>query len=67
MESHKVGLLIPCTSHKRSWKSIKESYLYQISLKTFLLTQDKEHHYIFYIGIDRRDRIFDNQENKNSP
>ena len=65
MDSYKIGLLIPCTSHKRNWQTIKESYLYQISLKTFLFTQDKEHNYIFYIGIDRGDSVFDNQENQN--
>ena len=61
----KVGLLIPCTSNKRDWKNIKESYLYNLTLKTFLLTQDKEHEYIFYIGIDKNDVIFDNEQNQN--
>ncbi len=61
----KVGLLIPCTSNKRNWKNIKESYLYNLTLKTFLLTQDKEHEYIFYIGIDKNDVIFDNEQNQN--
>ncbi len=61
----KVGLLIPCTSNKRDWKNIKESYLYNLTLKTFLLTQDKEHEYIFYIGIDKNDVIFDNEKNQN--
>ena len=61
----KVGLLIPCTSNKRDWKNIKESYLYNLTLKTFLLTQDKEHEYIFYIGIDKNDVIFDNKQNQN--
>ena len=61
----KIGLLIPCTSNKRDWKNIKESYLYNLTLKTFLLTQDKEHEYIFYIGIDKNDLIFDNEQNQN--
>ena len=30
----------------------------------FLLTIDKEHNYIFYVGIDKDDRIFDNETQK---
>ena len=56
----KIGLLIPCTSKNRNWSSIKESYLYKLTLKTFLLTQDKEHTYHFYIGVDYDDAIFNN-------
>ena len=56
----KVGLLIPSTSHGRSWKSYKESYLFNITLKSFMLTYNKEHNYTFYIGIDRNDPIYDN-------
>jgi nicotinic acid mononucleotide adenylyltransferase len=56
----KIGILIPSTSNNRDWKSYKESYLYIYTLKTFLLTYDKEHEYVFYIGIDRGDKIYDN-------
>jgi len=57
----KVGLLILSTSRGRdSWKNVKDTYLYHLTLKTFLLTMDKEHEYVFYIGIDKGDRIFDN-------
>ena len=57
----KIALTIPCTSKGReSWKNIKDTYLYNLSLKTFLLTQDKEHEYCFYIGYDHDDRIFSN-------
>tara|TARA_B110001450_G_C17595868_1_gene470820 strand:- start:298 stop:1059 length:762 start_codon:yes stop_codon:yes gene_type:complete len=64
MTSHKIGLLIPCTSKNRDWKNIKESYLYNLTLKTFLLSSDKEHQYKFYIGIDRGDKVFDNLQNQ---
>ena len=60
-----VALLIITTSNKRDeWKCIKDSYLYNLTLKTFLLTYDKEHTYKFYIGIDKNDRIFDNSEHQ---
>ena len=56
----KIGVLIPTTSNKREWNDIYESYLYNITLKTFLLSYDKENEYKFYIGIDKNDKIFDN-------
>lgn len=55
----KIGLLIPSTSTGRPWTSVKESYLYNLTFKTFLLTQDPEHEYVFYIGIDKGDKIYD--------
>lgn len=55
----KISLLIPCTSKGRDdWNTIKDSYLYNLSVKTFLLTQDKEHEYCFYVGYDKGDRIY---------
>lgn len=61
----KIGILIPSTSKGRKWTSHKETYLYNITLKTFLLTYDKEHIYEFYIGIDRGDTILDTEKTKN--
>jgi hypothetical protein len=56
---HKIALLIPTTCKGRdSWATVKDTYLFQLTLKSFFLTQDKEHEYIFYIGIDEDDRIF---------
>lgn len=59
-----IAVLIPSTSKGRDWASVKETYLYEHTLKTFILTYDKEHQYRFYIGIDRGDRIYDNPEIK---
>jgi hypothetical protein len=59
MDTYKIALLIPTTCKGRdSWTTIKDTYLFNLTLKTFLLTQSKEHEYIFYIGIDADDRIF---------
>ena len=53
--SQKIGMLVLSTSHMRdNWKTIKDTYLYSIFLKDFLLTMNKEHKYIVYIGIDKR-------------
>lgn len=55
----KVAFLIPSTSKGRDqWKDIKDSYLYNYTVKSFLLTQDPEHEYCFYIGYDEDDRIY---------
>jgi hypothetical protein len=60
MNSNKVALLIITTSNKRdNWVNIKDSYLYNITLKTFLYTHDKNNTYKIFIGIDKDDRIFD--------
>lgn len=65
MENSSIAFLIITTSNKRdNWGTIKDSYLYNITLKTFLLTQSKEFNYKFYIGIDKGDRIFDKKYNQ---
>jgi len=55
----KVGLLIPSTSKGRDeWKDIKDTYLWYLTLQTFVSTRDTEHEYVFYIGIDDDDRLY---------
>ena len=58
----KIAFLIPSTSRGRDWSSLKETYLLKYTMKTFGITQDKEHTYRFYIGIDRGDPIYDKNE-----
>ena len=60
----KIGCIIPATSKGRDWTKIEESYLYQNTLKSFVLTYDKEHEYVFYIGIDKNDPVYDTNYNK---
>ena len=60
MYKMKVAVLIPSTSKGRDWDTVKDTYLYNFTLKTFIITYDREHEYVFYIGIDRGDRIYDN-------
>ena len=61
----KIALLIPTTSRERNeWNKVKDTYLYTLSIKTFLRTYDKEHDYIFYIGIDEHDKIFSNKHSQ---
>lgn len=56
--SKKIGLLIPTTSKNRNWTNIKQTYLFDLTFKTALLTSDPSHNYVFYIGIDQDDMIF---------
>ena len=64
----KIAILIPSTSRKRTWSTVKESYLYQFTLKTYLTTtahRNTLHQHHFYIGIDKGDPIYDNVDNQN--
>lgn len=60
----KVALIIPSTSKGRNWQSCNETYLLKHTIKTFLHTYDMEHNYTFYIGIDKNDPIYDNNDVK---
>ena len=60
----KIGILIPTTSNNRDWKNAKDTYLYNLTLSSFINTCCNDHKYIFYIGIDRDDRLFDNNNTK---
>jgi len=60
----KVAILIPSTTKERSWKNIKETDLYKINIKSFLLTYDPEHAYTYYIGIDDDDPLYSKDSEK---
>jgi hypothetical protein len=55
---YKVALLIPTTSKGRPWKSMKETYLYNYSMATFLQTLTKAYSYVIYVGYDHDDPLF---------
>lgn len=58
-----LAILIPCTSNGRpEWKSINDTYLYNLTLKTFILSYNKNIANKFYIGYDDDDRIFSNPD-----
>jgi len=60
--TNKIGILIPSTSKDREWTTYKETYLFVHTLKSFFTTYDSEHQYVFYIGIDKDDKIYDTEE-----
>ena len=63
-EKYKIGIMIPTTSRNRKWTDIKNSYLYKIFLRSFLLTYCKEHSYVIYVGFDDDDPLFTNRNQR---
>jgi len=62
---HTLAVLIPCTSNGRpQWKNIFDTYLFNMSLKTFWETHNSQIQTKFYIGYDEDDRIFGNNAEK---
>lgn len=62
-EEQKIAILIPCTSNKRdNWKDIKDSYLFKITLPSFIEKVSNKYKYTFYIGYDKGDRIYGNEK-----
>ena len=61
----KIAILIPSTSKDRKWEKFNDTYLIKHTLKTFLITYNQEHEYKFFIGIDKNDKIYDNETIKN--
>lgn len=58
----KIAILVPCTSRGRDWNTMRETYFFHYTLKTFLATRCLGHDYVFYIGYDKNDRIFSAKE-----
>lgn len=66
-DSMHIALLIPSTSRGRDqWRTIEDTYLWKLTIHTFLETRDVEHTYTFYIGIDDDDRIYADKTNQDT-
>ena len=59
-----IGILIPTTSKGREWVSLKDTYLFNLTLRTIGNTVSPENKLRFYIGIDDDDHIFSKKKNK---
>jgi hypothetical protein len=57
-----IAVLIPITSNKRKWKTLKETDLYDIFFKTFFATYNSNYNYTIYLGIDKDDELYNKQE-----
>ena len=60
-----IGIIIPTTTNKTSWKNIKETHLFNIFIKSFLSTMCKKYDYNIYLGVDDDDKIYNNDEEFN--
>ena len=58
VNNYKIGILIPATSKLFNWETIKESYLYKLTISSLIKTYDTEHKYIIYLGYDEGDKIY---------
>ena len=56
--SYKIGILIPSTTNKRDWKKIEDTSLYNVFLKSFLITYSNEYNYTLYLTIDPDDKLY---------
>lgn len=61
----KVSLLVLTTSKNRTWKNIEESYLWNMTLQTFIKTKSPGYQYTIYVGYDHDDVLFSDSDNKN--
>lgn len=58
----KLGLLIPSTSKGREWKTMRDTYLFNYTIKTFMATLSYGHDYVVYIGYDKGDILFSKKQ-----
>ena len=61
---YKVAILIPSTSRNRPWKTFKDTYFYNIFLKSFLTTYDKQYKYTIFLVVDDDDIVYSNTTEK---
>ena len=57
-----IALLVPATSHKRSYTCFKETDLYCYLFKSFFTTYSQEHKYTIYLGIDVDDKLYTDKD-----
>ena len=60
----RLALLIPTTSRGRNqWITVEDTYLYNLTFRTYIQTQEPDIITTFYIGTDDEDKLW-NEENK---
>lgn len=65
----KLAILIPTTSRNRPWTTHQETYLYNLTIRSYLKTYSFEYNNhpletIFYIGYDDDDTVWGNQQER---
>ena len=64
MSANTIALLIPGTSNNRNWNHISDSDLLKIFIPSFVNYLDSSYNYKIFFGIDRNDKIYDNEKNQ---
>jgi len=65
----KLAILIPTTSKNQPWKTFKDTYLYNLTIHSYLKTYSTHYNQkpletMFYIGYDEDDSIWGNEEQR---
>ena len=58
MNDKSICVMIPVTSRNREWKTFRQTDLYNIFFRSFLLTYNKEIPHLFCFAIDPDDKLF---------
>lgn len=53
-----IGILIPTTSFKRSWRTFQDTTFYLVYLQSFIKTYCNNYSYVFYLIVDDDDKVF---------
>jgi len=61
---YSIGILIPTTTNGRDWKTMKDTYLYNYFMKSFLKTYCQNYNYTIYLGMDNSDKVYKKQEER---
>jgi hypothetical protein len=59
-----IAYIVPTTSKGFSGKHLNDTLMMKLTIPTFLQTINNEHKYKFFIGIDKNDPIYDNNNNQ---
>jgi hypothetical protein len=54
---HHIGILIPSTTHKRTWNKIEETALFSVFFQSFFTTYCRKYKYTIYLAVDDDDRM----------
>ncbi len=62
---YKIAIMLPSTTNNRDWKTIKETPLFNIFLKSFLITYNQEYKYTIFLVVDDDDKVFSKESEIN--
>ena len=60
MKTKNIAILIPTTSKNRTFESVEDCDLYKYTISSFEKIKNKEHRYLYLIGVDEDDIFYNN-------